>query len=310
MNAEMQTPHWKHYLLATRPPFLLAAAVPVLIGNASAWHDDITLQPLLLVITLLAAILIHAAANVLNDYYDARNGTDALNEDYLHPYTGGSRFIQNGILSQSQTLGLALLLLSAASLCGLWLVSQTGQALLWLGLGGVLMAWGYSGPPLDLNRRGLGELSLALCFGLLIIVGSDFIQRQELAWFPLLLSLPYGLLSAALLYINQFPDQRADALAGKRHWVVRLGVQRARWGYLWLVLIAHGYLAWMLLFGQFPAWLGLALLSAPLSLLAATQLLRHADQPRRLRPAIRFTLLALFSHGLLLSGGLLLAAMR
>ena len=296
------------YLLATRPAFLLAAILPVFIGTASAWHDGVTINTLRLLLTIIAALFIHAAANVLNDYYDDLNGTDTGNHDYLHPYTGGSRFIQNGIFSPEQTRRYGLLLLALGIFFGLWLVWLSGPALLGIGMIGVLLAWGYSGPPLDLNRHGLGELTIALCFGLLVIIGSDYIQRENMTWQPLLLAIPYGLLCAALLFINQFPDHRADALVGKHHWVVRLGIERARWAYLLLVLLAHGYLSLLLLFGSLAPWLGLALLSAPLSLLAAAQLIRHAHQPAQLRGAIQLTLLALVGHALLLCTGLVLAA--
>lgn len=293
------------YLQATRPAFLLAVVWPVLIGTASAHHDGVAITSLLFAITLLGALLIHAAANVLNDYYDARNGTDAHNRHYLHPYSGGSRFIQNGLLTTGQTLCYGLVLLILGIACGLFLIWQVGMGLFWLGLAGVLIAWGYSGPPLDLNRHGLGELAIAISFGLLVVAGSDYVHRQAWAWQPWLLALPYGLLASALLYINQFPDRHADARAGKRHWVVRLGVRRARWAYLLLVLGAHGYLAAMLLFGLFPASYGLALLAAPLSLLAAAQLLRHAHRPARLRRAIQLTIAALSVHGLLLCIGIM-----
>lgn len=298
------------YVLATRPAFLLAAVLPVFIGTASAWQDGITLSLSLLLFSLFAVILVHAGANVLNDYYDARNGTDLQNKDYLYPYTGGSRFIQNGVLSVTQTRDYGLLLLVGGILPGLWLISVSGPALLGIGMLGILLAWGYSGPPLDLNRRGLGELSILICFGILIVSGSDYVQRGELAIQPLLLAIPYGLLCAALLYINQFPDRLADAAAGKHHWVVRLGPARARWGYLLLVLLAHAWVCLLILTGIGSPWLGLALLSAPLSLLAASGLIRHAATPIHLRPAIRLTLLAMTAHALLLSLGLLLAGMR
>jgi 1,4-dihydroxy-2-naphthoate octaprenyltransferase len=296
----------RRYWLATRPAFLLASVLPVLIGAASAWSNGSELRPGLLLLSILGVVLIHAAANVLNDFYDARNGTDALNREYLHPYTGGSRFIQNGVLSLAQTVRFGVLLLLAGMLCGGVLLWFSGWALLWIGLAGLFIAWAYSAPALNLNRYGLGELSIALSFGLLVVVGSDFVQSQVLDWQPVWLALPYGLLASALLYINQFPDWRADAQVGKRHWVVRLGPRRAAWGYLLLVLAAHLLLSLMLLFGIFQAPLGLALLAAPLSLLAAAQLLRLSEQPSELGGAIRLSLGALFVHGLLLLLGLLL----
>jgi 1,4-dihydroxy-2-naphthoate octaprenyltransferase len=241
---------------------------------------------------------------VLNDYYDALNGTDDNNTARLYPFTGGSRFIQNGVLSRDQTARFGFALLAAGIGIGLLLWQLSGTGLLWLGLSGSVIAWAYSAPPLSLNSRGWGELCIAVAFGLLIIVGSDYVQRGDFALLPLLAAIPYGLLTSSLLYINQFPDREADERAGKHHLVVRLGAGRARWGYLLLVLGANGYLVAMVAAGEFPLWALLPLLAAPAGLAAALMLLRHAQQPARLAPAIRLTIASVIAHGLLLALGL------
>ncbi len=288
------------YLLATRPPFLLVTLIAVGIGIATAYHSAESLHPLAAFLTLLGALLAHAGANVLNDYYDALSGCDDHNHERLYPFTGGSRFIQNGLLTPRQTLRFGLLLLLATALIGLALLPYAGPLLLALGCTGLLLGWAYSAPPLALNSRGLGELTIAIAFGPLLVVGSDLVQRGTLHPLPLYASLAYGLLTAALLYINQFPDRRADALSGKHHWVVRLGPHRARWGYLLLTLLANLILLLLVATQQLPALALLALLSLPLSLLAARDLLQYADQPAHLCRAIPLTILALSSHGVLL----------
>lgn len=296
----------RKYVAATRPPFLLAALVAALIGLASAWHADAFTSPLAGVLTVIGAVLAHAGANVLNDYHDAISGTDAMNEQRLYPYTGGSRFIQNGVLTHGQTRAFGFAMFLACMLIGIILLLQAGAGLLWIGLLGLLVGWAYSAPPLSLNSRGLGELSVAAGFGLLIPLGADYVQREAFAALPLLAGLPYALLAANLLYINQFPDRAADEAAGKCHWVVRLGVNRARWGYLAIALLAYVLLTAEVLLGLLPAWVLLGLLTLPLSLLAAMELVRWADQPRRLAGAIQKTIAALLGHGLLVSLGLVL----
>lgn len=296
----------KRYFLATRPPFLLASLVPCLVGLASAAAGGAALKPLLAVLTVLGALLFHAAANVLNDYYDALNGTDDLNTERLYPFTGGSRFIQNGVLSRAETARFGFMLLLSGIAVGLVLLQQSGPGLLFIGLSGTVIAWAYSAPPLSLNSRGLGELCIAVAFGLLIITGTDYVQRGAFSLSPLLLALPYGLLTSNLLYLNQFPDRHADERAGKHHWVVRLGPQRARWGYLLLLLLANLWLVGLAASGLFTPWVLLALLAAPAGGVAAVLLLRHATEPARLVPAIRLTILTLTAHGVLLALGLLL----
>lgn len=297
----------KRYFLATRPAFLLASLVPCLIGIASAYTDGVDISSILALLTVLGALLFHAAANVLNDYYDALNGTDDINTTRIYPFTGGSRFIQNGVLSRAQTARFGFSLLLAGVVLGLLLLQQSGAGLLWLGLAGTLIAWTYSAPPLSLNSRGLGELCIVIAFGLLIVIGADYVQRAGFALFPLLVAIPYGLLASSLLYINQFPDREADARAGKHHLVVRFGPQLARWGYLLLVLAANAWLVTMVVTGYFSGWLLLPLLAAPAGVIAAIILLHNATVPERLAPAIRLSIVSVILHGLLLALGLLLS---
>lgn len=296
------------YFHATRPPFLLASLVPCLIGIAGASYGGVSINAVAAILTVLGALFAHAGANVLNDYYDALNGTDARNQERVFPFTGGSRFIQNGVLSEVQMQRFGWSLMTAAGLIGLLLVPSAGSGLIAVGFIGILIGWAYSAPPLGLNSRGLGEASVGIGFGSVITLGADMVQRGGFDAFPLLVSVPYALLVAALLYVNQFPDYKADAAAGKHHWVVRLGPMRARWGYLGIVLAAYGYLATLVIAGALPPFAALGLLPLPLSLAAARDVIRNATVPARLVPAIQRTIGAMTAHGLLLSTGLVLAA--
>ncbi len=294
------------YVAATRPAFLIAAVVPCFIGFSTAALDGLAIHLPTALLTVIGAALIAAGANVLNDYYDSLNGTDAQNSERLYPFSGGSRFIQNGVLTERQTAIYGAALLSTAMLIGLILLPYAGKELLAVGLAGLLISWGYSAPPLAFNHRGLGEICIALSYGSLITVGSDMVQRGEASALPLIASTSYGLLVACLLYVNQFPDMKADASVGKHHWVVRLGARRARWVYLALVYIAYGALPVFVLSDRLPALSLLGLLTLPLSLRAATILFRHAETPVRILPAIKLTGAAMAVHGLLLSAGLVL----
>ncbi len=296
------------YLAATRPPFLLAALVAAMIGVATAAYSAVAINVWTAALTLLGAVLVHAGINVFNDYYDALNGTDAINTERLYPFTGGSRFIQNGVLSLHETRNFALVLFALSILIGVVLMFWAGGMLLWVGLAGLLIGWAYSAPPLALNSRGLGELSVALGFGLLMPLGADMVQRQAFDPLPLIAGLPYALLTANLLYINQFPDRKADALAGKRHWVVRLEPDVARWGYLILAAAAYLMLVVAIFTGLLPAWASLGLLPLPLSIVAALDVLKFASTPEHLTRPIRLTILAALAYGALLSLGLVIAA--
>lgn len=293
------------YFAATRPAFLLASLVAGLLGLATASHAEVFRSVPLALLTLLFALCAHAGANVLNDYYDALNGTDARNTGRIFPFTGGSRFIQNGVMTPIQTRNFGYALLGAVALAGLLLMRYSATDLLLLGLAGLFIGWAYSATPLKLNSRGWGELCIALGF-LLIVVGADFVQRASFAALPWLAGLPYALLATNLLYINQFPDREADAAAGKWHWVARLEVRHARWGYVLLLLLAYGGLTAMVAAGRLPLAALAGLLALPLSLEAARQLFRYAEQPRQLAGAIRLTIAAMLLHGMALSLALFL----
>ena len=294
------------YFAATRPAFVTASLMSCLIGLALAWHAGLAFDIPLALITLLFALIAHAGINVLNDYYDALNGTDAQNTERIFPFTGGSRFIQNGVLTLAQTRNFGFILLTGVAAAGLWLMARSAPQLLYIGLVGLFIGWAYSAPPLKLNSRGWGELCVAA--GILsITVGADFVQRKGFAAAPFIAGLSYALLATNLLYINQFPDRTADTSAGKLHWVARLPVRQARWGYVLLVVSAYAWLLSSVLLGWLPAFALLALLALPLSIKAARLLLKHAAQPQQLCAAIKLTIAALMAHGALLSLALFLS---
>ncbi|MDD3884863.1 MAG: prenyltransferase [Gallionella sp.] len=293
------------YFAATRPAFLTASLMACLLGLAIFRHSNLAFDVPLALVTLVFALMAHAGVNVLNDYYDALNGTDAQNAGRIFPFTGGSRFIQNGVLTLAQTRNFGFALLLGVIVAGLWLMAHTEARLLYIGLAGLFIGWAYSAPPFKLVGRGLGEVCVTA--GILSIsVGADFVQRKGFDAAPFVAGLPYALLTANLLYINQFPDRTADIAAGKLHWVARLEVNTARRGYALIALLAYGWLLAMVIGGMLPAAALAALLSAPLSFNAARQLWRYAEQPQQLGDAIRLTIAAMLLHGALLSLALIL----
>lgn len=295
------------FVLATRPAFLSVSLVAVFLGLALAAWAGAQLALVLALATALAALLVHASVNVLNDYYDALSGTDAINTGRVFPFTGGSRMIQNGVFTAAGMRQFGLLLLLAAALLGLVLAAASGPGLLLIGLAGIAVGWGYSAPPLQLAGRGLGEAAVALGIGSLIPLGTYYVQTGTFSWLPLAVASPYALLVADLLFINQFPDLRADAACDKRHWVVRLGSARARWLYGCIAAAAYCILLLHLAMGLLPRLAAIAMLPLPLSLRAAVLLCRFHDRPGQLRPAIIMSILAALGHGLLLALALAVA---
>lgn len=293
------------YFAATRPAFLAASLMACMIGLVISWHDSVAFNTLRAFITVLFAMLAHAGVNVLNDYYDALNGTDELNTERIFPYTGGSRFIQNGVLSKEQTRNFGALLMVVVMLAGLWLMSVSNWQLFYIGFAGLLIGWAYSAPPLRLDSRGLGEFCVASGF-LAITVGSDFVQRGGFFAAPFIVGLSYALLVADLLYMCQFPDRTADKAVGKLHWVARLDLRQARWGYVLIAALAYGWLPFCVILGWLPGLVLLAWLALPLTVQASRLLFRHADHPGLLGDAIKLTIGAMLAHGALLCTALLI----
>lgn len=223
---------------STRPPFLTASALPVVFGTAYGASLAGAFDVLAFALALLATVLVGAAANVLNDVYDDVSGADPGNDDRLHPFTGGSRFIQNAVMTRGQMARWGAVLLVLAAIVGAVLIALKGAAILLFGLCGLGLALAYSMPPLSLNGRGLGEMTVATAFGVLPVSGAVWLQSGALGWPVLLLSLPVAAWVCAILVINEVPDAGADARAGKRTLVVRTGATGTRWIYLGLQAFA------------------------------------------------------------------------
>lgn len=286
----------------TRPAFLLLTVVACLLGTTTALACGCGLDLPLALVTTVLAVLAHAAGNVLNDLHDARNGADASNAQGIFPFTGGSRLIQQGLVTERQTADLVKALLLFLLPAGLLLAVRTGGGVILLGTVGLLLTWAYSAPPLKLMSRGLGELTVALVW-FLVVVGADYVQRRQFFVIPASAAAGFAAMVAGLLLINGFPDAAADARVGKRTLVVRLGHARAALLYAALVLGAHAWLAlstWLLIPPASALW---GLVSLPLSLAAAIWLWRHRDRPQALRPALALTVAATLVHGLGMAWG-------
>ena len=150
--------------------------------------------------------------------------------------------------------------------------------------------------------RGLGELTVALAW-FLVVVGADYVQRQQFFIIPASAAASLALMVAALLVINGVPDAKADAEVGKRTLVVRLGIGGAAALYGFLVVLAHGWLAasvWLLIPPKPALW---GLVSLPLSLVAWFILMHRAHEPQQLKPALALTVAATLLHGLGMAWG-------
>jgi len=293
--------------LATRPPFLIASVMPVITGTAWAAAAFHRFEGLLFGLALAAMLLAHAAANVYNDVGDDITGADAGNEDRIYPYTGGSRFIQAGLLSRGQMSRLAIGLAGGALAIGVLLAVLRGPGVIWLGCAGLGLGFLYSLPGVQLSARGLGELTVAIGFGALPVLGSVWLQAGSVDLGAILLCLPLSAWAAAILIVNEVPDIEADRRAQKRTLVVRWGVRGARWIYAGLALSALAGSAAAIAERALPLWYVLPAAGlAALGLYAAVSISGERPARPRLKRSIELTLAIHALGGITLIAAILL----
>jgi len=227
---------FKRLFLASRPGFFPASVAPVLVGSAWGYHVAHQFDWVVFLLGLAATVCVHFAANVINDVGD--EGCDRVNDDRIFPYTGGSRFIQNGVLTSREMTLWGITLLVVAALLGLALIGLRGRFVLVFGVIGVALGLLYSLPKVQLSAHGVGEAAIAAAFGVLPVCGAAWLQSDRVDWASLLISIPVSMWVASILLMNEVPDRDADARAGKRTLVVRLGVTATRRLYLALHLTA------------------------------------------------------------------------
>ncbi|MFN2521898.1 MAG: prenyltransferase, partial [Mycobacteriales bacterium] len=293
--------------LATRLPFLTATVVPVALGGAVAGHDGrFTLGWWLL--CLLASVAAHLGINVINDVADADSGSDGANVNPT-PFSGGSRVIQYGLVSR-RTMALAATgLYVLAGGIGLLLAATRSWQLLWVGAAGLVLGYGYTARPFRFVHRGFGEPVVALGFGPLMAAGTYLAVTQDFSWESVYASLPVGLLTAMILYVNQIPDRIADATTGKRTLIVRWPKARVVAGYAVVCAVAFALVLAGPLLGITPVATLLGLGGAWWAVKAYRPLADRYDAPYALIPVMQDNVVAHLATGVLLVVGYLLATL-
>src|SRR4029077_12610806 len=228
----------------------------------------------------------HLGVNVANDVFDTTSGADAANVTPTQ-FSGGSRVILYGLVSLRGMVWLSVGFFAGAIALGLYMaVARRVWALFWIGVAGVFVGVEYTAPPLRLVHRGLGEIAVALGFGPIMTVGAYYVEAQRFSWEALYASLPVGILIALVLYVNEIPDRRGDARAGKRTLPVRLTRETVIAGYGGAVALAFALIAVGAVVGITARASIIALAAAPLAGSVYRALQRSYDDPYALMPAM------------------------
>jgi len=259
-----------------RMQFATATLAGVLLGTATAYFvkGAVDWQTFLLVITVVVSG--HISANLFNDYFDHRSGNDDINEN-ITPFSGGSRVIQEGMMTEIAVFFTAFQFLALSIVAGCWFVySKQNIDFLYFGAMGLCLGFAYTAPPFKLVYRGFGELIIVLTFGLFVVGGAYFAQTGNITMNEILYTapmwLPAGLLTANILLVNTFPDMKADREVGKKTFVVRFGQKNAIALSIGFVLVSYGALFVGVLLGILPPLALTGLASLPIAIMFAGKL--------------------------------------
>lgn len=289
---------------AMRAPFFQAAIIPVLVGTAVAYHDGV-FSWVLFLLTLVANAAVNAGTNLTNDYFDHLSQDDVINKN-MTPFSGGSRVIQEGLLSPRAVLTGAFVSYSLAFVIALYLTLTRGWLVMGIGLTGIILSYFYTATPLKFGYRGVGEALVGILLGPMAVLGAYYVQIQHLSWNALMASIPIGFLVAGILFINEFPDYEADKAVGKNHLIVLLGKARAVTGYI--VILTGIYLSIIIpTILRLTPWFTLgALITLPMAGKAAMVARKNYDDPKAIVPAMASQIKLHLLVGVLLSLGFLI----
>lgn len=286
-------------LLATRPWSFTMSWVSVALGSLIAWQEGELCWACLLM-AMLGVTLAHGATNALNDFFDTRYGVDTPNAPTAryrpHP-------IFKGLLSPRTLLLEALTLYALAGAIGVALWLWRSFWVFWIGLGGFLAGFLYTARPLATKYIALGELSVFLVWGPLMVEGAYAIQRDGLSLKGFWVSLPVGLLVALVLFANNARDVVYDASRSIKTTGILLGEQKNPKTFVSAIVLAYTLVIAMVVFGILSPFGLLTLFSIPMALkLIRSFRMGFPDAADALTARLNLVFGLLFGLALLLEG--------
>ena len=216
------------WIVGARIKTLPAAISPVIVGTSLA--DQINFRNALL--ALIVSLSLQIAVNYANDYSDGVRGTDSNR-------IGPTRLVASKLAAAGSVKNASFISFFIAIIAGTVLALNTSIWLIAVGFISILAAWGYTGGKKPYGYLGFGELAVFVFFGLVATVGSYYVQVEQVSSDALLLSIPMGSLSCAILVINNLRDLHQDKLVSKQTMAVKLGEKNTRIFYLLLLVLAQ-----------------------------------------------------------------------
>ncbi|RSM96504.1 1,4-dihydroxy-2-naphthoate polyprenyltransferase [Nonomuraea sp. WAC 01424] len=281
------------WIAGARPRTLPNAVVPVMVGTGVAVGDGGFVW-WRAVLALLVALSLQIGVNYANDYSDGIRGTDDQR-------VGPMRLVGSRAATPRQVLTAALGCFAVAAVLGVVLVVVTrAWWILLVGVACIGAAWFYTGGKRPYGYRGLGEPAVFVFFGVVPVMGTAYVQTEQLSWTAFLASIPVGLLSCSMLVVNNLRDVQTDSTSGKRTLAVRLGAERTRALYVLCQVVP--FVVALAMIAVTP-WAALAALAAPLAVTPIRTVLGKAVGPA-LIAVLQQTGKLQMAYGLLFAVGL------
>ena len=255
----------KKWFFVTRPWSFVVSATPVIVTTLYLFHKlgGANINWVNAVLALVGIILFHAAGNVHSDYYDYKTGIDSKDAYCIQNLVSGE-------YTPKQYRNFSLILLAAGIIVGLILTLRSGWPLLVIGGLGCLLTLLYPWT----KFHALGDTDIFILFGVLPMLGTSFVATGSVDWSTLLLSIPVGCITVAVLHSNNTRDIPSDSAAGARSFAAVIGTKASMWWYIILISLPCIYTVCAVLFGAFPWWCLLILLSIPVVAKNISQALR------------------------------------
>jgi 1,4-dihydroxy-2-naphthoate octaprenyltransferase len=289
---------WKIWLLAARPKTLPAGIVPVLVAGAMAYGDG-AFHWLSFLAALFGSIMIQIGTNYANDLFDYVKKTDTSER------IGPVRVTQSGLATPRQTAAATALVFTLAFLVGIYLVYRGGWPVVIIGLASILCGVLYTAGPLALGYIGIADLFVLMFFGPVALAGTYYVQTLTISWPVITAGIPFGLISTAILVVNNLRDVDTDKKGGKKTLAVRYGRKFARYQYLVMLIAAAAVPVLMTVSGHGAKYLPIAAIYLVFSFSAVRTVFKSVDG-ETLNKTLAATGKLLILYGILFSIGWLL----
>lgn len=289
---------WRVWWKLTRPHTLTASFAPVFLGTMIALYEA-NIDWLLFIAMLLACLLIQAATNMFNEYYDFVRGLDSEESVGI-----GGAIVRNGVKPKT-VMQLALLLYVIAAILGIYICYESSWLLLIVGAISMAVGYFYTGGPYPISSTPFGELFSGLFMGMLIVLIAVYIQVGSVPLFAVLLSVPSALLVAAIMLSNNIRDLVEDTIGGRKTMAILVGRKTAITILASYFVLSYLWIIGLVVLQIITPWSLLVLLSLKKPI-HAIKLFRQTENPVKVAPAMKDTALTNTIFVFLLGLGLLI----